>query len=155
MDSVFIANSEGKPVLTVMMSCADEVNRGQEPIGEVELETFPSGAADLRFEKGVLIVEDLTGGTTAISALYRYRFDKAQHRMRLIGDDVMQNSRTNAHDSLKVSTNRLTGKSISQFRRLKNDEYVDQTPVTKKISAQVLYMEDAPKPCVALGCMDQ
>ena len=155
-DVVFIAASEEKRVLIVMAAYAAEVNMRHEPIGRVELETFPLGAASLSFKKGVLIVEDLTGGTTAVSALYRYRFDKAKKRMQLIGDDVTQYSRTNQHDSFKVSTNRLTGTSVSQVGKLtQNGDYANQPPVTKRLSRNAIYMEDTPNPCIALHCMDQ
>jgi len=155
-DVAFIAASEEKRVLIVMAGYVDEFDLGHEPIGQAELETFPLGAASLSFKKGVLVVEDLTGGTTAINALYRYRFDKTKKRMQLIGDDLTLYSRTNAHDSFKVSTNRLTGISISQVGKLtKNGDYADQKPVTKKVSNKAIYMEDTPNPCVALGCMDQ
>lgn len=156
IDTVFIADSEEKRVLMVLMTYADKFNMGQEPIGKLELETFPLGKGNLRFEKGVLILEDLTGGTTAISTLYRYRFDKKNRRMRLIGDDVMQYSRTNAHDSFKVSTNRLTGISISQVMKLTAaGNYKAQPAVTKKIPANAIYMEDTPNSCIALGCTNQ
>ncbi len=155
-DVAFIAASEEKRVLIVMAGYVDEFDLGHEPLGQVELETFPLGAASLSFKKGVLIVEDLTGGTTAINALYRYRFDKLQKRMQLIGDDVMQYSRTNQHDSFKVSTNRLTGQSISQRSKLTEaGDYQDQAAVTKKVSTKAIYMEDTPNPCIALGCMEQ
>ncbi len=154
-DVAFIAASEEKRVLIVMAAYADEFSMGHEPVGQAELETFPLGAATLSFKKGVLVVEDLTGGTTAISALYRYRFDKTKKRMQLIGDDVMQYSRTYQHDSLKVSTNRLTGKSISQVGKLKEDSYEYQPATIKKVSTKAIYMEDTPNPCVALGCMEQ
>lgn len=155
-DVVFIAASEEVRVLIVMMGYADQFNMGHEPIGQATLETFPLGPASLSVKKGILIVEDLTGGTTAISALYRYRFDKVKHRMRLIGDDVSQYSRTNQHDAFEVSTNRLTGVSIAKVRKLtKAGDYADQPAVTKKVSTKPVYMEDTPNPCMALGCMDQ
>ncbi len=154
-DVAFIAASEEKRVLIVMAGYVDEFDLGHEPIGQLELETFPLGSASLSFKKGVLIVEDLTGGTTAINALYRYRFDKTKKRMQLIGDDVTQYSRTNQHDSVKISTNRLTGTSISRVSKLKGDGYEDQPQVTKKVSTKAIYMEDTPNPCVALGCMEQ
>lgn len=153
-DVAFVAASEEKRVLIVMAGYVDEFDLGHESIGQAELETFPLGAASLSFKKGVLIVEDLTGGTTAINALYRYRFDKTKKRMQLIGDDLTYYSRTNQHDSTKVSTNRLTGQSISQVSKLKDDGYEDQPAITKKVSSKAIYMEDTPNPCIALGCMD-
>lgn len=155
-DVVFVAASEDVRILIVMMAYADELSTGHEPIGQVALETHPLGPASLSVKKGVLIVEDLTGGTTAITALYRYRFDKAEHRMRLIGDDVSQYSRTNNHDAFEVSTNRLPGMSISKVSKLTDaGDYEDQPAVTRKVSTKPVYMEDTPNPCIALGCMDQ
>lgn len=155
-DVAFVAASEDARVLIVMIAYADELSSGIEPVGKTALEEHPLGSANLSVKKGVLIVEDLTGGTTAINVLYRYRFDKAEHRMRLIGDDVSQYSRTNNHDAFEVSTNRLTGVSISKVSKLTDaGDYEDQPPVTKKVSAKPIYMEDTPNPCVALGCMDQ
>lgn len=156
IDVVFVAASEDVRVLIVMMVYADELSKGLETIGQVALETHPLGSANLSVKKGILIVEDLTGGTTAISALYRYRFDKTENRMRLIGDDVSQYSRTNKHDAFEVSTNRLTGVSISKVSKLTEaGDYEDQPAVTRKVSAKPVYMEDTPNPCIALGCMDQ
>ncbi|MGH8106663.1 MAG: hypothetical protein ACREO2_10105 [Arenimonas sp.] len=155
-DVVFVAASEDARVLIVMMGYVDQFNMGHEPIGQAALEPHPLGAASLTVKKGVLILEDLTGGTTAITALYRYRFDKAEHRMRLIGDDVSQYSRTNQHDAFEVSTNRLTGVSISKVSKLTDaGDYEDQPAVTKKVSAKPIYMEDTPNPFISLGCMDQ
>ena len=153
-DVAFVAASEEKRVLIVMAGYVDEFDLGHESIGQAELETHPLGAASLNFKKGVLIVEDLTGGTTAINALYRYRFDKTKRRMQLIGEDLTYYSRTNLHDSIKVSTNRLTGQSISQVSKLKDDGYEDQAALTKKVSSKAIYMEDTPNPCIALGCTD-
>lgn len=155
-DVVFVAASEDVRVLIVMAGYADDSSMGIEPIGQAALEVHPLAPASLSVKKGVLIVEDLTGGTTAISALYRYRFDKTENRMRLIGDDVSQYSRTNKHDALEVSTNRLTGVSISKVSKLTDaGDYEDQPSVTKKVSAKPIYMEDTPNPCIALGCMEQ
>jgi hypothetical protein len=154
-DVAFIAASEEKRVLIVMAAYADEFDFGYESISQAELETYPLGAASLSIKKGVLIVEDLTGGTTAINTLYRYRFDKTRKRMQLIGDDLTYYSRTNQHDSIKISTNRLTGKSISQVRKLKGEDYIDQPAITKTVSTKAIYMEDTPNPCITLGCMDK
>ena len=46
------------------------------------LATYPLGPASLSVRKHVLLVEDLTGGTTATATTYRYRFDASVKRMR-------------------------------------------------------------------------
>jgi hypothetical protein len=146
VDVVFVAASEDVRVLKVMMAYADEVNTGHEPIGEAAMETYPLGSASLSVKKGVLLVEDLTGGTTAIQSVYRYRFDPKARRMRLIGDDVSLYSRTNAHDSTRISTNRLTGAQIVTRSVVGEDGYTDQPAQKKKVPTRPIYMEDAPTP---------
>ena len=146
VDVVFVAASEDVRVLKVMAAYADEFNNGHEPIGEAAMETYPLGSASLSVKKGVLLVEDLTGGTTAIQSVYRYRFDPKVRRMRLIGDDVSLYSRTNAHDSIEISTNRLTGAQIVTRSVVGEDGYTDQPAQKKKVATRPIYMEDAPTP---------
>lgn len=154
VDVVFVAASEDVRVLKVMAAYADEFNNGHEPIGEAAMETYPLGSASLSVKKGVLLVEDLTGGTTAIQSLYRYRFDPKARRMRLIGDDVTLYSRTNAHDSTAISTNRLTGAQTVTRSVVGEDGYTDQPAQKKTVSTKPVYMEDAPTPETTLGWGD-
>jgi hypothetical protein len=111
----------------------------------------PLGPATLSVKKRVLLVDDLTGGTTATATTYRYRFDPAAQRMRLIGLDAERYSRTNSHDSLKISWNLLTGEfetvrgllgedpnSDAAYRYTKPDRTIRRT--------DPVYMEDAPIP---------
>jgi hypothetical protein len=129
--------------------------RGLARIGETAMDPSPLGSAQLRITKGVLIVEDLTGGTTAIASLYRWRFDPAVRKMRLIGDDVSLYSRTWMHDGLDVSSNRITGMRITtrQLLRGRGDKasYVPSKPVGKVISRDPIYMGDEPAPEKTLG----
>jgi hypothetical protein len=100
----------------------------------------------------VLVVEDLTGGTTAISSTYRYRYEAKSKRMRLIGDDVKMYSRTNAHGWQEISTNRLTGLQIRRSADLDDaGEYVEKPETRGKVATTPLYMEDAPAPETTLG----
>ncbi len=153
-DVVFVAANDEVRVLRVMMAYVDEFNTGHEPIGEAAMETYPLGSASLSVKKGVLLVEDLTGGTTAIQSLYRYRFDPKARRMRLIGDDVTLYSRTNAHDSTAISTNRLTGAQTVTRSVVGQDGYTDQPPQKKTVPTKPLYMEDAPMPAKTLDWGD-
>jgi hypothetical protein len=113
-----------------------------------EMDAYPLGDASLEAKKGVLVVNDLTGGTTAIASTYRYRYEAASGRMQLIGDDVELYSRTNAHGGIKVSTNRLNGVRLTQTstideiggERRFSRERKSSVPVTK------IYLEDAPVP---------
>jgi hypothetical protein len=150
-DAIFVAANDEHRVLKVMGAYVDEFDTGHEPLGEVAMDIDPLGAASLSVKKGVLLVEDLTGGTTAIQSLYRYRFDPKAHRMRLIGDDVKLYSRTNAHDSTSISTNRLAGVLTTTASKIEGDEYVEQPPKQSKVPTKPIYMEDAPLPADTLG----
>lgn len=150
-DLVFVARNDEVRVLKVMVSYADEFNMGHEPVGEMRMGDSPLGAASLSVKKGVLIVEDLDGGTSAIQSLYRFRFDRKENRMRLIGDDVGLYSRTNAHDSTSISTNRLTGVQIVKHSVVGADGYTDQPEQKKTVSTAPVWMEDAPLPAKTLG----
>lgn len=64
--------------------------------------------------KGVLVLEDLVGGTTATQGTYRYRWDPERGALRLIGLDARHYSRTFGHDAFDISWNLLTGAFIAQ-----------------------------------------
>lgn len=145
-DIVFVAGNDDVRVLKVLAAYTDEFSMGFDVVGEAKMGISPLGSAGLSVKKGVLIVEDLDGGTTAISSLYRYRFDAKAKRMRLIGDDVSLYSRTNAHDSVSISTNRLTGVQVRKDSVVGENGYTDKPEVKKKVSAKPIYMEEAPLP---------
>jgi hypothetical protein len=153
-DLVYVAHNDEVRVLKVMVAYTTEVDMGYDPVGEAAMDIDPLGTASLSVKKGVLLVEDLSGGTTAIQSLYRYRFDPKARRMRLIGDDVTLYSRTNAHDSTSISTNRLTGAQIVKRSVVGEDGYTDQPAQNKTVSTRPVYMEDAPMPSKTLGWGD-
>lgn len=129
--------------------------RGLMKIGQTAMDPGPLGSAELSVVRGVLIVEDLTGGTTALSSTYRWRYDPVRQKMRLIGDDVSLYSRTWAHDGRDVSTNRLTGVQISIFQKLKgrgeNATYMPSKQISKTVSRDPIYMGDEPSPERIMG----
>jgi hypothetical protein len=157
-DIAAVGRSEDERRLVVLVGYSTDTDMGFRPVGAMAMDISPLGSAELSLKAGVLIVEDLTGGTTAISSLYRFRFDKKADRMRLIGDDVMSYSRTNAHGSVKISTNRLTGVQVTTRSELRgkggNARLVDSNPVTKQISRKPTFMEEAPDPATTLGWGD-
>ena len=141
--------------LVVLAGYRDEFNMGQEPVGEMAMDPYPLGSAQLSVKKGVLVLEDFTGGTTAIASTYRFRYDRDARRMRLIGDDVMLYSRTNQHDQVKISTNRLTGLRLRQVGLLNEDPDSDEAyrmqPETREsVPTTPVWMEDAPTPDTTL-----
>ena len=127
--------------------------KGLKRIGLGELDPYPLGDASLEAKKGVLLITDLTGGTTAIQSTYRYRYEAASGRMQLIGDDAELYSRTNAHGGIKVSTNRLTGVRLTQTSTI--DEPDGERRFSKEtrsvVSKEKLYLETAPSPEDTVG----
>ena len=123
-DLALLAGNEDTRVLMVLARYLVDAAPGQkayedfEPIDQHSLETTPLGPGQLSARKGVLIVEDLVGGTTATAATYRYRYDRAEHRMRLIGLDAERYSRTNSHGGIKLSWNLLDGAHVLQRSEL-------------------------------------
>lgn len=153
-DVAFVGGSETERWLVVKIGYKDELDWGFEPVSvNKQLDSYPLGAASLSVKKNVLVVEDLTGGTTATNAVYRYRWDPQPKRMRLIGLDAERYSRTNAHDSFKVSWNLLTG-AHETVRGILNEHpkgdddaaYFPQRPVRSVRKSKPVYMEDTPNP---------
>jgi hypothetical protein len=109
-DTAWITSSEDKRELVVHLT--DGATEA------LTLDTTPLGPGTLAIKGGVLLFEDLTGGTTAIAATRRYRFDKNEIRMRLIGYDATFYSRTEAHNGFEVSWNLVTGAAITRTMQL-------------------------------------
>lgn len=141
-DIAYVTRSEDKRALHIRLT-----NNGAEYL---ELDPYPLGAGTLTFAKGVLVFEDLTGGTTAYSVTRRYRFDKPANRLRLIGYDATLYSRTFAHDGFELSWNLLTGKLITRELRLNRkggdaayDPVVERTRLRR---AGKVWLFDTPDP---------
>ena len=147
-DVAFIGGDEDKRWLEVVIG---RQNGGFEAASIYRGLDHPLGPASLSVRKHVLLVDDLTGGTTATATRYRYRFDPAAKRMRLVGLDAERYSRTNSHDSLKISWNLLTG-AHEMVRSILNEDpkgdaayrYTNPERTIRKSSS--VYMEDTPDP---------
>lgn len=153
-DCAFVLRGKETRMLKVLVGYATNVEVDYDPVGEMWMDISPLGSAALSAKNGVLIVEDLTGGTSAFQSMYRFRFDKAKNRMRLIGDDVSIYSRTNQHGSTSISTNRLNGVRITTESELDGETYVDRPAKRSKVATRPIYMEDAPSPAQTLGFDD-
>jgi hypothetical protein len=157
-DQALIVRNPEQRVLLVLLA---KKGGGFRRIGYGEIDGHPLGDTALSAPKGVLVIEDLTGGTTAIQSTYRYRYEKATDRMRLIGDDVSLYSRTWQHGTTTVSTNRLTGKRITTVNDLvgepgENAELgPDQATTTKVAVEPKVFLGDAPTPEATLGLGDE
>lgn len=149
-DTVFVVASPDARTLYVVLSYHGEVDMGHEPAGNFRLGPDPLGPATLSIDKGVLVVEDLTGGTTALSATYRYRADKSRPKMRLIGLDTTVYSRTYAHDGNAMSWNLVTGDVETKVLKLTGEgedaAYEDAFVKRFKRPGKPVFMEDTPDP---------
>lgn len=154
VDAAAVAVKDDERVLVVVASSP----RGLVKLGQTAMDPGPLGTAQLSVARGVLIVEDLTGGTTALSSTYRWRYDPNVRKMRLIGDDVSLYSRTWGHDGRDISTNRLTGMQIITLQKLKgrgaNASYVPGKPIRKAVSRDPIYMGSEPTPEETMGWGD-
>lgn len=154
-------NGDGQPDLVLVLAGPDnEVRRllaaltvpgGYRNIGEAALPGYPLGPAEVAFtDRKVLVVTDLTGGTTANQSVMRYRYEAATGAgdgMRYIGLDLTNYSRTNQHDLTHLSYNWLTGDHVRQVNRLtKRGDYAPQKPIRKKLEPQRYFMEDTADP---------
>lgn len=148
-DIAIVSANDDARVLTVFLAYVAEFDTGYEPIGTGALDVGPLGAAGLRMQKNVLVVEDLTGGTSATSSTYRFRFDAAESKMRLIGLDAEFYSRTFQHGSRKLSFNYLTGDRVEQTSELgkKEDEALVPGPEKRsKGKPRKIWLDDIPSP---------
>ena len=150
-DVVFVERGkDDKRDMVALVGYRSETDIGFDKAGEMPLDAFPLGPASFSFKKGVLAVDDLTGGTTATSSTYRFRFDTAARRMRLIGLDAKLYSRTNNHGWSSVSWNLLTGAIIHEQAELiegKTHEENSYGPAKTRREvrkSKPLFMEDAP-----------
>ena len=149
-DTAFVIASPDARELYVVLSYRGEVDIGHQPGGQLKLPPDPLGPAGLTIKKGVLVIEDLSGGTTALSATYRYRADKAEPKMRLIGLDATVYSRTYAHDGNAMSWNLVTGDVETKMLKLtgegENASYEDAFVQRFKRPSKPVFMEDTPDP---------
>lgn len=150
-DVVFVERSnDDKRDLVALVGYRSETDFGFDKAGVMPLDAFPLGPASFSFKTGVLSVDDLTGGTTATSSTYRFRFDPAARRMRLIGLDAKLYSRTNNHGWSSVSWNLLTGAMVHEQAALiegKTHEENSYGPAKTRREvrkSRPLFMEDAP-----------
>ncbi len=147
-DTAFVIASPDSRDLYVVLSYRTEVDMGHQPGGQLKLPADGLGPAGLTIKKGVLVIEDMSGGTTALAATYRYRADKAEPRMRLIGLDATVYSRTYAHDGHAMSWNLVTGDVETKVLKLTGEGedagYEDAFVRRFKRPGKPIYMNDTP-----------
>lgn len=154
VDTVLVIAGDDERIVRAFLTLREEVSIDRLPAGHFDLLPAPLGAASLSFEKGALVIRDLTGGTTATSVTYRFRGEKTEPKMRLIGLDATHYSRTFAHDGSKMSWNLLTGDMIvSQLKVAGEGEAGGYDTVGTRRSRRMvnslygkdaIYMDDVP-----------
>jgi len=127
--------------------------QGFRKVGEAALPAHPLQPAVVGVsERGILSVEDLVGGDTAIRTTYRFRYDGQSGRVRLVGLDATHFSRSGQHDANRVSINFVTGERVDQLEKLEADgTLTPQKARRRKGRPAVLYMESTPEPSSVLG----
>lgn len=87
-------------------------------LDSMELELSPLGPPALSIKKGVLIIDHDCGGTTVRTVTtYRYRFDREQDAMRLIGID---SERVGGSSAVNISWNLLNGARIIKHGQMRS-----------------------------------
>lgn len=121
-DRAFIAFQDDQRELRVITSYATAIKTSDNLPQVLALDPDPLGPARLEMRGNVLLLIDLTGGTTALQTTHRFRWDPQLRAMRLIGLDATLYSRTIAHDGLTGSWNLLTGEYATHTLRLRRDD---------------------------------
>ena len=149
-DVVFVAASDSEYTVTVLMRLHGKTvdgkgqMKGLQGVDSLQIEVTPHGPPTVAVRKDVLIVESMTGGSSVrTTAIYRYRFDAEEGRMRLIGLDA---ERTSSTAGVKMSWNTLNGTRIVQRSTVdaKGFRFGPETRSTHK--AGTIYMSLTPNP---------
>lgn len=159
-DLAYIAAKQDERALRVVLTFVNDTDFGELPAQVLALDPYPLADASLkvtgRDQTGkVLVVEELTGGTTAVFSTYRFRLDRQLGAMRLIGLDATLYSRTFAHDGRKASWNLLTGDLHTHTMRLRKDNsdvaYDEVNKRRRKKRSRPLRLENSPSGDDLLG----
>ncbi len=89
------------------------------------------GNAEIKIEKGVLIVDQLRGSNETEQYIQRFRYDAKTRRLLLIGQDVIHNNRGSGDSSLQ-STNYLTAEQINETVKQHKRVSTQKTKITVK-----------------------
>jgi hypothetical protein len=153
-DLAWIARGDDTRELRVVTSYRSEVEIGENIPQVLALDPYPLGDATLKVARNVLLLEDLTGGTTAVASTHRFRWDAKLAAMRLIGLDATLYSRTYAHDGAEASWNLLTGALVTRTLKLSGAEGRGYDKVGEKRSKKAskpLKLEQSPSGGDLLG----
>lgn len=96
-----------------------------------------------RIEKGVLIVDQMSGSREMVHTVLRFRYDPKERKFVFIGEDVEHADR-GAGTSTVESTNLLTGAKITEQREYdpKTDKNAVVSSKKSKVAVRKRYLED-------------
>ena len=118
--------------------------KGIQGADSVTLDNSPLGPPTARVANGVLIVENIVGGSTVrTAATYRYRFDALEGRMRLIGLDA---ERTSTTFGAKLSWNVVTGAHVFRSGPIEDNAKRYGPEIRTTYKPGTTYMSLEPKP---------
>lgn len=150
IDTALVLTKDDDRMARVFFTVRDEFSVERVLAGKFNLQSAPLGPAELSVNKGVLVIRDLTGGTTATSVTYRFRGESTAPKMRLIGMDATFYSRTFAHDGAEMSWNLLTGDIITSKLKIpagESESGYDKVGTKRaRRPAATIYMEDTTDP---------
>lgn len=97
-----------------------------------------------KVEKGVLLVDQLSGSREVVHTVLRFRYDAKERKLVFIGEDVEHADRAAGTSTLE-STNLLTGAKITEQREYnpKTDKNVVVSTKKSKAAVRKRYLEDA------------
>lgn len=158
-DLAYVAAKEDARELRVVTSYVNETDFGENPVQILALDAYPLADATLAVKGNargkVLVLEELTGGTTAVASTHRFRWDSTQGVMMLIGLDATLYSRTFAHDGREASWNLLTGDLVTRTLQLNTGggdaAYIKVDEKRRKKPSPPLALEESPSGDELLG----
>jgi hypothetical protein len=101
------------------------------------------GGGVTRIEKGVLIVDQMSGSRDMVHTVLRFRYDPKERRFVFIGEDIEKTDRAVGTSAVE-STNLLTGTKITEKRQYdqKADKDVVISSKKDKVPVRKRYLED-------------
>lgn len=152
LDTIYLAQGEDAYRIGVILAYRSDGAFVHDALHPLVLPDLHGGPPTLQVRKDVLVVRDASGGSTATEATRRYRYDPNEHEMLLIGLDAHRYSRTQAHDSLKLSWNLLTGAHVVERGKVVPDDapgdaaYLYGPPERTLRKSQPVWMVHTPDP---------
>ncbi len=154
-DVAYVAKTEAIRELRVVTSYIGEVDIGENAPQVLALDPYPLVEATLKLEDNRLVLDELTGGTTAIASTHGFRWDPKMGAMRLIAVEATLYSRTFAHGAQEARWDLLTGVKVTRSLPLhkgSGDQAYDPGPEKRKRKrSRPLRLEESPDGADVLG----